>query len=146
MENIFNIPSYWKIYFKLKEEHRKDTIPDVLRILETLEEFDSPQQITQESRNPRNKKNSKSKKEYNPKRENPRQHSKQDNEKGDKPKNPYKLLHHGNYDWKDCSHNSDSNKFKGKKEIGRKKRKVKRTEELENKMMAKVCPVPKNSE
>ena len=41
-----NIPSSWKKYFKLKEGHRKDTLQDVLRILETLEEFDSPKQTT----------------------------------------------------------------------------------------------------
>ena len=41
-----NIPSSWKKYFKLKEGHRKDTLQDVLRIIETLEEFDSPQHTT----------------------------------------------------------------------------------------------------
>ena len=37
-----NIPSSLKKDFKLKEGHRKDTLQDVLRILETLEKFDSP--------------------------------------------------------------------------------------------------------
>ena len=41
-----NIPSSWKKDFKLKEGHRKDTLQDVLRILDTLEEFDSPKQTT----------------------------------------------------------------------------------------------------
>ena len=54
----------------------------MLRILETLEEFDSPQQINQESRKPRNERNAKPKRKYNFKRKNSRQHSKYDKEKG----------------------------------------------------------------
>ena len=38
-----SIPSSWK-KIKLKEEHRKDNLVDVLRILETFEDFGSPQQ------------------------------------------------------------------------------------------------------
>ena len=69
-----NIPSSWKKDFKLKEGHRKDTLQDVLRILETLEKFDSPQQATQENRKSRHERNSKPKKEYTSKRENSSQH------------------------------------------------------------------------
>ena len=80
----------------------------MLIIFETLEEFDSPQQINQESRQTRNEINTKPKREYISKIENPTQHSKHDKEKRHKPKNPCKLLHHGKYSWKDCFNNSDS--------------------------------------
>ena len=78
-----NIPSSWKKYFKLKEGHRKDTLQDVLKIIETLEEFDSPQQTTQDNRKSRYERNSKPKKEYNSKRESPSQHPKPDKKKRD---------------------------------------------------------------
>ena len=56
-----NIPFSWEKNFKLKEGHTKDSLPDLLRILETLEEFDNPQQTTQENRKPRNDRNAKPK-------------------------------------------------------------------------------------
>ena len=63
-----NIPSSWKKDFKLKEGHRKHTLQDVLKILETHEKFDSHQQTTQENKKSRYERNSKPKKEYNYKR------------------------------------------------------------------------------
>ena len=93
---LLHITSLLPGKIKLKEGHRKDTIPDVLSILETLEEFDSLHQTTQESRKPRHERNSKPKKEYNSKRE-----------------KPCKLPNHQGHEYSDRFNTPHSNKFKG---------------------------------
>ena len=82
-------------YFKLKEGYLKGTIPGLLRILKTLEEFNSNKQHKKvESRGmkeiPSLKRNTI------PKRE-----------------NPCKLPNHQGHEWSDCFNNPHSNKFKG---------------------------------
>ena len=87
----------------------------------------------QENRKSRYERDSKPKKEYNSKRENPRQHPKPDKEKRDKPKNACKLLHHETAIGKITSTIPNLKNSKVKQGTGKKKRKVKRTEGQEKK-------------
>ena len=128
-----NIPSSWKKYFKLKEEKRRDTIPDVLRILETLEELYSTLQTTQESRKWRNKQNFKPKGNIIPNEKTIGRILSKTRKRGTNQRTLASYFITGIMIGRIVTTIPILTTSKAKREIGSKKRKVRRTEELEKK-------------